>query len=192
MTIFIEWLETFRETPGFNDTGVVVSVVPGDGSWSILGIHKLTGAENVGKQNVFFDILDKDGNRDRNTELNWGWTHMRNDQRPNPVTADKPDNEMPNLVIYAGMYIFMQIGNGDLATGFTTGLPDGAPGNTWGHHSYYVIFQEGSLDIPDPPDPGPSEQVGKVTVKINSVYFNTLPVDGDGNVKLVVPIHDDE
>lgn len=191
---FKKWTGTFRETPGYNDRPDIIHISgPTDSTWSVLGVHKLTPAENVGRHHIYFEVLSAEGERDMEQELRTGWRDMREDQRPPPFTIDKLDYEPGNIPMYAGQYVFVEIEGGQRAEWFTTGLPDEAPGNTWGHHSFYVVFVQGTIpDPPDPPDsphPPDTDPIGQLSLKVGKTYINTLPVDDQGNIEIVSPIY---
>ena len=90
-----QWLEIFQSQPGYNDAlayGVTVTS-PQSSKWRVLGIHHLTGDENNGNHNIYFDVLDKDGQRINGARIKWGWEGMRPNEHPNDVIVDKPPNE---------------------------------------------------------------------------------------------------
>lgn len=185
---FKMWTETFQKSPVYNDRPDIIQISgPVDPTWSVLGVHKLTPAENRGKHHIYFDVLTVEGERDMEQELRTGWRDMQEDQRPPPFTIDKPAHEPGNVPMYAGQYVFMEIEGGQRAEWFTAGLPDEAPGNTWGHHSFYVVFVQGT--IPDPPDPPDLDPVGQLSLKVSKVYIDTLLIDDQGNVEIVSPIY---
>lgn len=83
----------------------------------------------------------------------------------------------------------MQIGNGDRVDGFRFDFPGREPGNSWGHHSYYVVFKKNISD-PDPdPDSPDLEAKGVMTLIIDKDFFNTLPVNEHGKVRYIVPVY---
>lgn len=136
--------------------------------WRAISVRRLTGAENASKHHVFVDVLDATGNRDRNPALriDWSWEGRRTEERALPALLDKPDaGELGhgNIPINPGQKIIVLIeGDGassDAVTGMHTGFPDEAPGNTWGHFSYKVVFQRqaGVVVPPIVVGPGPGE-----------------------------------
>ncbi len=111
---------------------------------------------------------------------------MRPDQEP--VFADKPLDELPNVQIDKGQIIWMQIGDGDRVDGFRFDFPGRELGNSWGHHSYYVVFKKNVSD-PDPPDPPDLEVKGTMELKIDKDFFNSLPINGQGKVRYIIPVY---
>lgn len=121
--------------------------------WRVLGVYHLTPEENQGKHAVYVDVVDEAGNRvrDPNLRLHWGWEGQRPDEQVNPKAFDKPDSEpATNLDLYKGQHLWVQIeGDGlpsDRVCNCHTSHTDepGPHGETWnsfGHHSFYVLFQ---------------------------------------------------
>jgi len=137
-------------------------------AWRATSVRRLSGAENQGKHNVFVKVLAPNGDRDRNQSLRSGWTWegKRPDELAPPALLDKPDRgELGhgNVPINKNQVLSVWIqGDGiasDRVIGMHTGFPDEAPGNTWGHFSYEVIFQrtEGQVIAPPPPPVDTSE-----------------------------------
>lgn len=179
------WTAKFLSSPGYNDIPDIVTIEDGPGVWSVLGVHKLTGDENRGNHHVYFDVIDGGNNRQNRVPVDWGWVGMRPDEEPGPVFADKPLNELPNIQIDRGQIIWMQIGNGDKVDGFRFDFPGNESGNSWGHHSYYVVFKKNVSD----PDPDPPEAKGTMTLIIDKDFFNSLPVNEQGKVRYIVPVY---
>jgi hypothetical protein len=203
------WIERFKQQPGYNDAkqyGVTVSTTPVS-RWRVIGVHHLTGAENVGKHNVFVDILDEKGERINGARLRWGWEGMRAEESPNDVVIDKPAWEPGgNIALDKGQIVFCHVVDketggdtsaSDWAAGFHTGHADEGTGNTWGHHSFFVVFQK-DADIPEPvepPEPGPGDPVtspsitGRVQVTVNQAWVASLEPDVAGDVTFQVGIN---
>jgi hypothetical protein len=144
--------------------GVTIDPSPSTGeTWRAILVRHLTGAENGGKHNVYVDVLDAAGNRDRNPALRIGWTWegRGHSEGAPPKPLDKPDGEQGdgNVDMYAGQIVSVWIQGDGLPSDRVAGMhimhPDEEPGNTWGHHSYYCQFQRvrgGTVDPPiDPP-----------------------------------------
>lgn len=127
--------------------------------YEIIGIHKLTPEENDGKHNLYIDVVSKDGKR-INEMIDWGWEGQTEAEklRTKPVSLDKPSNEPAgDIVIFWGQKIFAKVygKTSDEVYNIHTMLPDEAPGNTRGHHSYYVVWMLAENENPNPePDPG--------------------------------------
>jgi hypothetical protein len=121
--------------------------------WKIIGIHHLLPQENIGNHNVFLEALDEDGNRVTGpfAWAGWTWEGRRPDERADPVPLDKPDFEPAgNIAMHFSQTVSTWLlGRSREAEDITDGVenlhtrhPDEAPGNTLGHHSFYVVFQE--------------------------------------------------
>lgn len=123
--------------------GVVVNQIGVDGyAWRCIGVYHLAPEENRGRHNVFVDVLDEQGKRVRNANIKWRWA----DDAPQQTRwLDKPDNEPAcDVPIDKGATVSLWVDSGALATESVTGIhtrhPDEGTGNTYGHHSYYVVF----------------------------------------------------
>jgi len=132
-------------------------VPAGETYWKVIGVHHLLPLENWSNHHVYLDVLDENGNRVRNpiAWVGWTWENRRPDEPANPVPIDKPDFEAGgNIAI--GKHQVVSVWTAGLApnaadksdrvTGIRTThpdepLPDGQLHNTWGHHSFYVVFQ---------------------------------------------------
>lgn len=129
-------------------------------AWRATSVRRLTGAQNQGKHNCFVKVLQPNGDRDRNPALRiwWEWEGQRPSEHAPPVPLDKPDHgELGhgNVPINKNQVLSVWIqGNGiasDRVVGMRTNFPDEAPGNTWGHFSYEVIFQRAQGVVVVPP-----------------------------------------
>ncbi len=157
------WNNQFLIDPDYNDAvnyGVGIfrhNPVSGERYWRIIGIHHLLPDENRGGRNLFFDVLDTNGNRVRPVVwINWVWEGMRPEEQPPFAQGDKPDNEpMGNIalgsvkqIVYAGCNgrntTLNTDGKSDWVQKVHTNHPDegNAEGNTIGHHSFYVVWKE--------------------------------------------------
>ena len=176
--------------------GVYIATwVTSNPAWRAVGVRRLSGAENGSKRNVFVDVLNADGSRDRNPNLRlcWSWEGRRPDEQAPPVLLDKPDmGELGhgNVPINANQKITVWIeGDGlpsDRVAGMHTGFPDEGPGNTWGHFSYKVVFQrqDGTVTPPVVVGPGPGEALTPWQQRIErelaelQAWRNSLEGDG--------------
>lgn len=123
-----------------------------------IGVHHLTGAENQGGHRVLFDVLDDVAQRAEFEKIQWGWRGQRPDELSRPILLDKPANQpMGDAPLFRDMYLWAQVFGkpSDLVSGLTSMLPDGEPGNTWGHHSHYVVWMW--VDAPTADDPPPDD-----------------------------------
>lgn len=138
-----------------SDYGVRIAeadVNPGETYWRVIGVHHLTPEENQGKHNAFVEVLDENGERvhDPSLRIGWTWEGRRDDERADPVPLDKPESEPAgNVPIQSGMNLEVWIqgdGQSDHVVNMNTRHPDelgpnGEHWNSFGHHSYYVVFQ---------------------------------------------------
>lgn len=150
----------------------VVKAPPGP-AWRCIGIFHLAPEENRGRHNCFVEVLDEQGDRDRSPIINWTW-YM--DAPQQTVRLDKPDNEPAVDIPVEKSYTVTLRVNGaglpsDSVGGIHTRHPDESQGNTFGHHSFYVVFQrqQGSVITPpvkptDPTAPEASDLAQRVAV----------------------------
>lgn len=121
--------------------------------YQIIGIHKLSPDENDGKHHLYMDVVNQQGKRIPE-KVQWGWMGQREDEIANPVVLDKPLNEPSGNISLGGFQVVWAKVLGkvsDTVSNVTTGLPDEGPGNTWGHHSYYVVWVWVQSTPPVPP-----------------------------------------
>jgi hypothetical protein len=127
--------------------------------WACIGAYHLTPDENSGKHILYLEAMDEENNRIFGTAFKWGWEGQRPDEPSPDLIDDKPPNELVNLVIWANQTIWAgvrdAIPSGEVKNVRST-HPDEPPGNTWGHHSFYVAFKRVTADdggIVEPPEP---------------------------------------
>ncbi len=170
------WNRRFIADPDYNDAssfGVVIerhTPARGERFWKIIGVHHLTPEENSGNHHLYLEVLNSDGDRIKPVAwISWGWEGQRSDESASPARGDKPDSEpIANIGIGWGQIIeascagrnsvFGTDGLSDKVKGIHTNHPDEDQGNTQGHHSFYVCFQEkiaSGSDVIPPPDPEP-------------------------------------
>lgn len=128
--------------------------------WRVIGVHHLTGAENMGNHHIYCDVLDEEGKR-----LN-GVRCVMFQANTDPVFAvvDKPANEPgTNFPLWKADKATVAIVWPDVkplpseqVIGLSSGHPDEEVGNTLFHHSFYVVFQRASI----PADPSSSAAHG--------------------------------
>ena len=77
-----DWNQRFLDavadgTYSFNDAvsyGVTINRVrTANLAWRVIGVHHLTGEENQGNHNAFFDVLDAQGRRVPSSEIYSAW-----------------------------------------------------------------------------------------------------------------------
>lgn len=127
--------------------------------WRCIGIHHLAGSENMGNHHVYADVLDEDGQR-----INGARLILKQSEAP-PLFAviDKPPHEPgTNFPLWSTMRATVAVHDDDLPSeevcDLRTDHADEGVGNTWGHHSFYVVFQRtpvgGSGEETDPAGSG--------------------------------------
>ncbi len=130
---------------------VEAEVAPGDTYWRAIGVHHLLPEENMSQHNVFIEAVDEQGNRIRNPlpQVGWTWEGRQPHENAPPVRLDKGANEPAgNVIMWAGqiLSVWMLGAKSDRVEGLRSThpdepLPDGRLLNTYGHHSFYVVFQ---------------------------------------------------
>lgn len=158
----------FLDNPGQNDAtkyGVKISrcTRTTDRHYRCIGIHHLSPDENAGNHHVFLDVLDEQGHRIPQAQIEWTWIGRHLDEPAPPVTIDKPPTEPgTNLPMNWAQTISASVKDhpSDTVLNLHTRHPDEGEngGNTRGHHSFYVVFQQQSGDgTPPPTDPPPTD-----------------------------------
>jgi hypothetical protein len=133
-------------------------VKPGEKYWKVIGVHHLLPLENWSNHHVYLEVLDENGNRARNPVgwVGWTWENRQPHEPARPVVIDKPDNEPGgNIAVDKNQLVSVWMqgrapdanDKSDKVVGIRIThpdepLPDGALHNTWGHHSFYVVFQQ--------------------------------------------------
>ncbi len=171
-----QFIQTVKTTgQAFNNAakyGVEVKPVVNMGNfqqyWRVVGIHHLTGDENRGNHHAYCDVLDESGKRINNSRVS---LNQGAGSQPLEAVVDKPPNEAgTNIPMWSST-------KGDLGVKWPANNPlpseqagilrtdhaDEPPGNTWGHHSFYVVFQRTPASTPLPPKPDPTPVPPKPT-----------------------------
>jgi hypothetical protein len=128
-----------------------VKVAPGQWYWRVVKVHHLSPEENHGNHHIYLDVLDPAlpdaasvlGGRVFGARLKVTW-----DGGESIVTVEKPLGEpggnFPMWKAQDCAVAALGLEGHELPSDRVTGLqirhPDEAPGNTWGHHSFSVIF----------------------------------------------------
>lgn len=177
----------------YNDAGVYGVIIHESQStlWKVIGVHHLSGSENAGKHNIYFDVLDREGLR-TNIRIHWEWEGMHLNEQPNDVIIDKPDYEPGgNIALHSGQKVICWIADpttgsviSDKVSGLHINHSDEEQGNTWGHHSFFIVFQK----VTDIPDPRPSDVFGSIRIILNKKQLNELPTDVDGNISFLFDV----
>ncbi len=132
-----------------------VSVRPGSWYWRAVGVHHLLANENRSKHHLFVEVLDAEGQQIRDPNLFAALYSSESGVEATSMRLDKPLNEPAgNQPMYKGSIIFVGMQRaGDLqnlpserVVGIHSEhddepLPDGEIYNSFGHHSFYVVFQ---------------------------------------------------
>lgn len=117
--------------------------------WRVVGVHHLTGAENRGNHHVYCDILDEDGVRINNSKL----VLTQGNAAPVFAVVDKPANEAgTNFPMWSSTRATVAVKDSlpsEAVSGLRSDHADEEIGNTWGHHSFYVVFQRTAISTSD-------------------------------------------
>ena len=111
--------------------------------WKIIGIHHLMPKENDGKNNLFMEALDENGQRVKQKAA-WTWEGRRPDEAAPPISLDQPETgPAGTLAVWINQTISAWIEHeySDAITNVHTRHPNEPIGNTTGHHSFYVVWQ---------------------------------------------------
>jgi len=134
--------------------GASIVKAPAGDAWRCIGIYHLKASENNGRHNVFVEVLDEAGNRTRLLPaIKWTWWI---DAPTQTLKLDKPDSEpAADIPIDKGATITLHIDGFGLPSDSVGNLHarhnDEGSGNTWGHHSFYVVFQLQRGNVVTPP-----------------------------------------
>ena len=160
-----------RGEPAFNNStkyGIDITELSGTSIplntkqyWRVIGVHHLTGSENMGNHHVYADVLDGDGRRINNSRM----VLRQGTSPPLYAVVDKPANEAgTNFPLWSSTRASVGVeypANNPLPTetvnGIRTDHADEEIGNTWGHHSFYVVFQ--LTTVPEQKDEEEKENV---------------------------------
>lgn len=130
--------------------------------YDIIGIHHLTPSENVGKHNLFIDIINRNNDRIMYEQIEWGWEGQRPNEVTRPLVLDKPTSEPSgNIALGSNQTVWAKVLNkeSDTVVNIHTRLPDEGSGNTIGHHSFYIVwlYTEDDGEVKPPPVDPPVE-----------------------------------
>jgi hypothetical protein len=129
-----------RDITKYGAAIVRANVASGTTYWKIIDAYHLSGQQNHGNHHVFADVLNADGTRRMGAHCNLYFAG-----RTAVLTIDKPANEPgTNAPMYRGNFYDIEGADlpSDKAIHFSSEWPDEEEGNTNGHHSFMVIFQE--------------------------------------------------
>lgn len=167
--------ERFWHGTPYNDVpsqaGVTVeraTVAPGALYARAVVVHQMTPAEAGTNHNVYLDLIDENGQRVKRTTFN-GY----NNGIGLGCITDKPDNEprcnMPmysqdTLAVWVDKTPVISQIQSDRVTGLSTRWP-GQSGSTYGHVSFYIIFQLTKAGVAPPPPPPAPLDCGQIKVE---------------------------
>jgi len=152
-----QFLATVQGNQVYNDAvpyGVQIQeaqVADGEPYWRVIGVHHLLPAENEGALTVLVEALDEVGNRIRQGKAFAASTWEGRHEPPDVKALDKASSDPMGCDFPMGAgatySVWMKGAHGesddpsDRVTGLHTRHKDEAPGNTWAHNSFYVVFQ---------------------------------------------------
>ena len=126
-------------------------VADGELCWRVIGVHHLLPAENGGDHTILVEALDEQGNRIRQGRVHAASTFENNADPPKVTALDKGDADPMGcdfpMGIEATFLVWIKGDRpeaedpSDRVAKLHTRHKDEAPGNTIGHHSFFVAFQ---------------------------------------------------
>lgn len=154
-------LSTGQGVNSASDYGVEILPVdePAAPQYRVAGVRHLNPEENGGNHHAYIDVIDTDGLRLWNTMVGVhqhgvGQFFARLDK-----PAHEPGcNHVLNLNVANNTVFVSEAGyQSERVTGLKSDHPDEGPGNTRGHHSFYVVFVrlDRPLEITPPTEPEP-------------------------------------
>jgi len=184
------WNKQFLASPGYNDAqnyGAQIKTTPG-ATWRVIGVHHLSGAENMGNHHIYCDVLAAGGERVNLARLRL----LQGQQAPVYAVIDKPANEpgtnfplwgeTPATVMVAGA-------TSDSVSGLRINHADEEIGNTIGHHSFYVVWQAAAGVVEPEPEPEPpAETVSVLTLRVKREDLLKISPDAAGFIELVFDV----
>ncbi len=195
---FQDWIEVFKtqyreHNIAYNDTVDMVSFddpsyqiiieKPQNPIWRVLGIHHLSPEENRGNHNIYIEILCKQDEREGFRAIHWTWIGRQLSQpAPDIFAGQKPHNELVDLPLNLGMIVSVWTNGSEIVKGLSSNYPDEMKGNTIGHHSFFICFQEIDFDPPEPEPPIPPEQ--STVMLIRKSWLDEQEVDADGFIRI--------
>ncbi len=123
--------------------------------WHVIGVHHLTGPENMGNHHIYCDVLDENGKRINGARL----TLMQGSALPVFAVVDKPANEAgTNFPLFKADRATIAVVWPDASPlpseqvlGLSSAHPDEEVGNTLFHHSFYVVLQRTAIPVQGEP-----------------------------------------
>jgi len=152
------------------DYGVNIQRSPAPTAWRCIGVYHLSPGENRGRHNVFVEVLDTNGLRTTTPVIKWSWWI---DASTQTLKLDKPlDEPAADIPIEAKSTITLRVDGGgypsDTVGNIHSRHADEGPEkwNSWGHHSFYVVFQLQSGNVVTPTPPGPTDPTQPPTLTV--------------------------
>lgn len=155
--------------------------------WRCVCVYHLSPAENVGKSNIFIDVLSAGGDWAIANHLNVWWTwNGRQPHEPAPPREfeKRPPELRAQVDLYRGQTTSIRIADptglrSDSVHGLRSDVEDLPSGNTRYHNSFVVLFQRisGGIIIP-PVDPTLPASTLEQRVKALEDWRSTLEGDG--------------
>lgn len=178
---FQDWIVTFKghyqeHGIAYNDTVDMISLDdplyqisiqrPQNPIWRVLGIHHLSPNENRGNHNVYIEMLCKQDEREGFRAIHWTWIGRQlNQPAPDVFAGQKPLNELVDLPLNLGMIVSIWSNGSEIVNGLSSNYPDEMDGNSIGHHSFFICFQEINFDEPDPDPDLPDDREMVMSIK---------------------------
>jgi len=135
--------------------------------WKVVVVRHLSPAENMGKRNVYVDVVDEGGKRleDKTLRIGWRWEGQRPDEASPPAPLDKPSSEPAgNIPLNPNQKMTVWVIGRYLASEAVEGLhsmhpdeytSDNVRGNYTAHHSFYIRFALTKPTTEEAPPTGP-------------------------------------
>ena len=150
--------------------------------WTAVSVRHLTPSENRGRHAVYVDVIDEDGNRDRNPSLRIGYFDFDGDTTPSFKVLDKPETPMElgdgNVDLYTSQTLSVWLSGYGLSSDMVTGIhsrhadepgPNGENWNSYGHHSFKIVFQRQRVSVVPPEPDEPTEPLPEVDGEVLAV-----------------------
>nr|WP_290665250.1 hypothetical protein [Ardenticatena sp.] len=126
-------------------------VPPGAWFWKAVYVHHLTPAENQGRNHLWVDVRNENGERIMGSRVRVFWAGGEGE-----IRIEKPPHEPGgNMPLYRGnVYTVEALGvpgetvPSDRVTGIHTNHPGEGEGNDRFRHSFYVVFQRARQPAP--------------------------------------------
>ena len=137
-------------------------------AYRCIGAYHLTKEEGGGRHNIFVEVLDENGRRDKSPLLNW--TVSTDMPMQSKRLDEKPDNEpAADIPMNAQDTVTVRINDGK--PGGDSDSVGGlhfrhTHGGDYGHHSFFLVFQRQSTIVIAPPiDPLPPVEPEPLTLE---------------------------